>query len=390
MPRIFPTLLLTGLLAGLAGAAEPGVLPGAEGSPGVVTEDADPAPPAEPRWQVAADYLFWWLREGRLPPTLTTSRPASRGLLGQADTHILYGDDRLETRHGDQFNGVRVTLAYWLDDARTLGVEADAFFLERDSTYFKAISDGSQLLARPYYLPDGSPASYIIAGPAPTGPRSGAFVGYSRVELFGEEANLIAALLYDDVFHLDAIAGARFLQLRDRADLTAASHSLPDQATLFGLEDHYRTHNAYYGAQVGLRGDVCAGPWMVGLRGTVGLGGNDEEVTTFGRTIIQTSTSRVVTPTGLTVQQSNSGTFERASLNMVSEAGVQVGYQATQRVRFFAGYTFLLWDAPVRAGDQIDLVVNRNAGTAPARPSIPFREDVFWAQGVNAGITFAW
>ncbi len=128
----------------------------------------------------SADYVLWWLREGRLPaPTLTTSSQASQGLLDKADTRVLYGDDRLRTRHGDECNGVRFTLAYWFDDARTVGVEGNAFFLERDSTHYKATSDGSDLLARPYVNPDGSPASYVVAGDAPDGLRSGGFVGYS-------------------------------------------------------------------------------------------------------------------------------------------------------------------------------------------------------------------
>ena len=97
-----------------------------------------------------------------------------------------------------------------------------------------------------------------------------------------------------------------------------------------------------------------------------------------------------MTPTGLTVQASNTGTFDRGAVNFVSEAGVNVGYQLTRRVRLSGGYTFLLWDGVLRSGDQIDPVVNTNAGTAPARPSIPFKDDVFWAQGLNVGLTLSW
>src|SRR5262249_9730598 len=67
----------------------------------------------EPHFGISTEYIFWWLREGRMPPSLTTSSPASAGLLGEPDTHTLYGGGRLETRHGDQFNGVRVAAAYW-------------------------------------------------------------------------------------------------------------------------------------------------------------------------------------------------------------------------------------------------------------------------------------
>ena len=376
MSKPLAVVFLTALLACPAAAADDG--------------EAVPEPAAGSRLVVGADYLLWWLREGRLAPTLTTSSQASQGLLGQPDTRTLYGGDRLETRHGDRFNGVRVTLGYWFDDDHGCGVEANGFFLERDSTHFKATSNGSTLLALVYENPDGSPASSIVAGQAPTGLRNGGFVGYSRVELFGQEANLVTPLFAGDGFRLEALGGARFLQMRDRTDLTATGRSLPQTTTLYGLQDHYRVEDAYYGGQVGLRGEARYGGWFVNLRGEVGLGGNVAHVRAFGSSLYQTPAERLVTPTGLTVQASNTGTFDHTTLNMVSEAGLNVGYRVTDRCRVYAGYTFLLWDSPLRSGNQIDLVVNTRAGTAPARQAIPFKEDLFWAQGLNAGVEFAW
>jgi hypothetical protein len=391
MSKLFPAVLLACLLAAPAEAAGP-----TESAPlaedtlvpvgGEIVQDG----PTDSRWLVDVDYVLWWLREGRLPPTLTTSSESSRGLLGQPDTRTLYGGDRLETRHGDRFNGLEASLAYWLDDARDIGVEATAFFLERDSTHFKAISDGSTLLARSYENPDGSPASAIIAGQTPTGPRDGGFVGYSRIELFGEAARLVAPLYATGCWRLDALGGARFLQMRDRTDLTASGHALPDRETLFGLEDHYRVENAYYGGEVGLRGQLTAGRWSLQVHGDVGLGANVENVRAFGQTIVQTPAERLATPTGLTVQPSNRGASERTEVNLVSEVGGRVGYRVTHWAQVFAGYTFLLWDSPLRSGDQVDTVVNLHPGTAPARPAIPYKEDLFWAQGLNGGVEFSW
>ena len=178
--------------------------------------------------------------------------------------------------------------------------------------------------------------------------------------------------------------------MRDRTDLTATGWSLPIMSTLYGLEDQYRAADAYYGGQVGLRGQRTWGRWLVQACGEVGLGGNAEQVLAFGRTIYQTPAERIVTPTGLTVQASNTGRFDRGAVNFVSEAGINVAYQLTRHARLSGGYTFLLWDGVLRSGDQIDSVVNMNAGTAPARPAIPFRQDVFWAQGLNVGLTFSW
>src|SRR5262245_49895944 len=61
----------------------------------------------KPRLYASGEYLIWWLHEGRIPAVLTTSSFATKGELGQPDTRVLYGDQRLETRHDDRFVGGR-------------------------------------------------------------------------------------------------------------------------------------------------------------------------------------------------------------------------------------------------------------------------------------------
>src|SRR5262249_49086607 len=155
----------------------------------------DPAPPACPcgHWSVTGEYLLWFLREGRVPPLLTTSSFSSGGRLGQPDTQVLYGDDRLQTRHDDRFIGTPVRLG-WTNTDQAFGVEGPAFFLERDPTHFAAVSGGTTLLARPYFSPNGTATSEVIAGPTVLGLANGGFVGYSRIEFFGEEANTVVPL----------------------------------------------------------------------------------------------------------------------------------------------------------------------------------------------------
>jgi hypothetical protein len=325
---------------------------------------------------------------------LTTSSFASGGRLDQPDTRVAYGDQRLETRHDDRFIGGRFRLGWWLDDEQTCALDAGAFFLERDSTYFRTVSDGSVLLARPYVdALTGSQAAEVFAGPTATGLRSGGFNGYSRIELFGQELNLVANLWSSPSARLDLLGGFRSLQMRDRLDLTATSQLLPDKSTIYGLTDHFRVHNVYYGGQLGLRASQEWGRWFADLRALAGLGANVTTGRAFGDRITHTPLSRDVQPFGLSVLPSNAGRFHRTLLDGVYEANANVGYRFGDRLRILAGYTFLLWDRPLRA-DQVDPTVNLNQinglGGGPARPAIPFRTDLFWAQGFNVGIEFSW
>jgi hypothetical protein len=353
-------------------------------------EPSQPSPKSIDHFHVGVEFILWWLREGRVPPLLTTSSAISAGILGRPDTHILYGDRRLETRHGDRFNGTRIDLGSWLDQDHHFGVEVSAFFLERDSTYFKAISAGNQVLARPYVnAVDGSPASDIIAGPSPSGPLSGGFVGYSRVELFGEEANVVTPLLAGDMGRLELLAGLRFLQMRDRVDLTSTGHPLANPSTLFGLTDHFRVEDDFYGGQLGLRGECVGGPWRLSLTGEVAPGAGVATVRAFGDRMFQTPLEKVVSPYGLAVQPSNAGRFTHVDFGVVSQLRLNLEYRVTQHVSVFTGYTFLWWANALRAGDQIDLVVNRSPN-GPARPALPYHTDDFWAQGLNAGLELTW
>jgi hypothetical protein len=308
---------------------------------------------------------------------------------------VLYGDDRLVTRHDDRFNGLRVYFGYWLDDAQTLCVEGSAFFLERDSTHFKATSDGSQVLARPFINAlVGSPASEVIAGPSQFGPRDGQFVGYSRIELFGEEANFKTPLFTSECGRVELLIGARFLQMRDRVDLAATGHPLANPSTLLGLTDHIRVEDHFYGGNLGLTSEWTRGRWELCLTGEVAPGVTDAPVRAFGDRLFQTPTQRVMVPYGLAVQPSNSGNFAHSEFDVVSQISLNASCRLSNRVTIFMGYTFLYWANPLRAGDQPDLAVNPTLTTGsphgPSSPVIPFRTDSFWAQGVNAGVQLSW
>ena len=357
-------------------------LPAVQGQP----VPAIPAAPEAPAsvWKFDAEYVVWWIRQGHVPPILTTSSPASQGLLGQPDTRVVYGDRRLETRHQDRFVGARVGLD-WMDSTGEIGFEGRAFFLERDSTYFKTYNaDGSRLLALSYVDgATGQQASRIVSGADPhRGLLNGGFVGYSRIEWFGEEANLVLPLAREEAWQIDLLGGARFLQMRDRYHHTASSRILPQKAILFGVTDNYRIANAFYGAQVGARGEVRFDRFFVQMRGAVALGADDQRIRTFGETIFHTPAARVATPAGLLIGPNNTGDHGRTAIDGAGEVGVNVGYQLTQRMRVLAGYTFLAWFDPLRAGDQVDRVSNRSP--------LPFKGETLWAQGVNVGLEARW
>jgi hypothetical protein len=219
---------------------------------------------------------------------------------------------------------------------------------------------------------------------------NGGFVGYSRIELFGQEANVVVPLTDDANWQIDLLAGARFLQMRDRYHHTATNFLLPDQAVITGVVDNYRVGNAFYGAQLGLRGEWTMGRASLQGRGSVALGVDTQRVRTFGERVYADPQQRIETARGLFVQPSNTGTFHRTQFDWAGDVGVNAGWQLTERVRLQVGYSFFWWADPLRAGDLVDRVVNQTPGSLPNRPSIPWQGDLLWAHGVNLGIDLRW
>ncbi|MBM4073877.1 MAG: hypothetical protein FJ271_33905 [Planctomycetes bacterium] len=342
------------------------------------------------RWYGSAEYLLWWLQEGRIPGLLSAGMPGTSAIPGQdPDARWINGPGRLQTRHGDRFCGIRATLGCWLDAEETWAIEGEAFFLERDSTEFEAVSDGNPTLAVPRFNPaKGIVESHIVAGAVPGGTRGGGMVGYTRVELFGQQANLVRAVDVPWLSQLDLLLGVRFLEMRDRADPTTVSRLYPDGSSIIGTEDHLRAHNFFYGGQIGARGRFDWRRWTIDGRGLAAFGADRQLVRTWGYTITHARQSRRVDTHGLFIYPSNSGRFQRNTFDMVYEVGANLRYQLTDCIQFFGGYTLILWCFPIRAGDQIDTVVDPSQ--AIARPTIPWRDDLLWAQGLNLGLRFGW
>jgi hypothetical protein len=392
MRNLTAIIFLTALMAPLAAAQEQaGESALAIEAPAIASIPV----PADERLRVDVDFLYWFLEHMRVPTLLTTGTPQSGGVLGAEGTETLYGDDRLDSRHG-RYVGVRFDVDYWLDDARTIGLNGSAFFLERDSSNYTVKWNTIPLLARPYVdATDGSQKAYILAGPSPgIGDLTGAFNAYSRIEFFGQDANLLYGISRGDTWKIDLLGGFRFLQMRERLDLTGVSRVLPDETTLLSATDHFDTFDKFFGVQTGIRGEAHRGRWFVEGKVALSIGGDDQQIRTYGNRIFQTPFEKITEDYGVLVLPSNRGTFERGEFDFVSEVGINVGCDLTQHVRLRVGYNLITWLNPVRPGDQIAPVnlaeVAPGAPPFTGKPSVPFREDFFWAQGVNAGVELRW
>lgn len=349
--------------------------------------------PDQERGLFHADFLYWWLDKLKVPPLVTTGPAGSQAIFGQPGTEVLRGDGPLDSRHG-RYIGGRFGGDRWFSRDSRFGINGSIALLERDSSNLTFPPHTITPLARPYLdANDGQWHSFIVAGSSPQfGELSGSINVYSRIEFFGEDVNGLMRIGRGESYRVNLLAGAHFLQMRERLDITGTSRILPDESSLIGVTDHFGTFNKFYGGQMGLSGWLRRGRWSLESKGVIALGADLQEIRTKGDRVFHTPEKRTTETFGLLVLPGNTGDFQRAKFDFVTEWGLSVGWSLNSRFQLCVGYSLLTWNNPVRPGDQIqpiDLTQIGNEGQPP-KPGVPFRTDIFWGQGLNFGLQTRW
>lgn len=358
------------------------------------------------RFWVSAEYLLWWIKTAQTPALVTTSPESSLGILGQPGTRVLIGGQGLDR---DPLHGGRFMAGMWLDCCQTKGIEFGYFFLSNRETECAAGgpgTPGSATVARPFFnVLTGREDSQLVAFPNVL---AGSAAVNSNARLQGVTPNLICNLCCCSPkdccnphgYRMDLLVGPRYYDLEEdltiREDLRVAP-SLPVLGgSRINIVDSFDTRNRFYGGFIGGRAEFWMDRLFVNVTGGVALGSTQQSVRINGNTIIAPPTGAVVNRAGgLLTQQSNIGRYSRHEFTYVPEVGFNVGYQVTDCLRAFVGYTFLYWSEVVRPGDQIDRGLNTTqlptlggpgSLTGPRRPAFSFNDTSFWAQGINFGV----
>lgn len=367
---------------------------GPASEPILVRHDAD-VPARQFGFWGSAESLFWWTRNGVIPPLATVG--GSDGVPGSPGVRVLV--DSLDFDDSSRPGG-RFTLGYRFESIPALGVEAISFFLADGHSDITLASSGTPVLAQPFLntITLGLDANRVAA----PGVASGTVTIGARTSLWGAEANLTNRLTDGDCesFHLTVLGGFRFLSLEDEVTSTEQFQVAPSVpgfgGNRVGLHDQFRTANRFYGGQVGLEAGVTLARLTIDVRGKLALAPVHQTADVVGTTnVVGPTGSTTMFQGGLYALRSNIGHYQGDQLAFLPELDVTVGLPLTRHLRLFAGYSLLWVSTVARAGEQIDPVINASqfpirsgngAQIGPARPAFRFETTDFWAQGVNFGL----
>jgi hypothetical protein len=383
------------------GHAEPAPVPPPPGcdGPGPLGLPPDGATDGEHVW-VSAEGLLWWLRGMHVPPLVTaspagTARDQAATLSGDGTT-VLYGGGRV---NGDDHFGGRFSVGYVNPDASwPIGFEGNFFSLATTATHFAAPSDPNVIVGRPFFDPSaGRQDALLVNFP---GAISGTTAVNTTQFLLGAEALVRENVYLSPSLRVDALAGYRFLNLREQLHVadnftsTDPAGTLP-VGTAVRVADAFETINYFNGAEVGLAAAWASGPLSLEAVAKLAVGGDNHRLVINGFT---TTTTPGGTPTdapgGLLAQPTNSGRSNGTDWSLVPEGAINLRWDVNSHVRLTAGYTFLWWDSVVRPGDQIDTVINRtglSGGTLTGeqRPVLNTTTSGVWVQGIQLGLTYS-
>ena len=348
-----------------------------------------PAPQAGGSFWAEAEYLYWQIKGDKLPALVTTGPDtliATAGVLGAPGTSVLFGQS---TVNQDWRSGVRVRAGYWFDPARTTGIEAHFFGLENASTDFFASSDGTTVLARPFFnAPINAQDAQLIAFP-------GLVAGQVSA---GETSHLLGAGIafrkrLCEACALGPVAGIigyRYLRLKDQLGISSFS-SAP--GSTFAVSDEFETRNEFHGLDLGVAGHMVNGPWRFDWLAKVAVGGTFTNIAVNGSSVNNIGGVITAAPGGLLALPTNMGNFNNERFSVVPELNARIGYQFSPQLRAVVGYNFIYWTGVVRPGGVIDTTVNPTqlppgplVGTA--RPAPRADTSDFWAHGVSVGLAY--
>ncbi len=367
-----------------------------------------------------AEYLMWWPRPMQIPTLVTSGTEASEGVLGEAGTQTLLGDEMLN----QLYSGVRLRLGMWTDPSHTYAWEADGFMIGEvtdSSTFSGTGAAGSGVIARPFFnvltgteAPNGQEDAELVAFP---GQLSGSVtvearsrmhgVGLHGMRTFGDTCGCGPALwgcgTVPTRSHFAGFVGWRYLDLDESLQINENLTSLlpsPDNGQ-FLLEDRFETDNTFHGVDLGVVWQAGQGPYSLDVLMRLALGSVRQNVSIAGSTTLRGSggsgNNFEDATGGLLAQRTNIGDYSRNRFAVVPELGLNLGYAISPQWRATIGYTFMYWSSVARPGDQIDRDVNPNLlppETTPftglARPAFAFVESDLWINGLSIGLERTW
>lgn len=345
-----------------------------------------------PRMWAAADYMLFWYTSMNTPslvetiPSVLVNNPAAV----PATTF----PSRSQV-HYSGVSGVRVNVGANFDKT---GVDFGALYLQQQTLKTNIANDGTPVfIGRPFFdASTGKPTTLNISSP---NQYSGGVSSAITSQIFGMELNARRAWYTFLSDSTNLIAGVRYFDLQE--SIAVSSFSTFPTGDTVAINDSFRTHNSFYGGQIGFSTVYggCEPGFGFSFTTKSGIGGVNQRVDIVGSNTINQGGVITTEAGGLLARGLNSGSFSRGQFAYMQDLDLKLTYNFTSAFQVSFGYSLFYLSSVVRPGDQIDPVVNStqirftNGGlpsTLGPVPSFQWHAHSFVMQGLTFGAKLAY
>lgn len=367
------------------------------------------------RFYFRGEYLLWDTRDQRLPSLMRNFPvPIAVPALGNRVAFNFTTQPVLPagmSLNDTERSGSRLTLGSWFDADHSFGAEISFFQLERSTVSSRANQMNNLELNTPFFttfsqtVPGLTQPLFTTVPSTLPGTLSVTIAASGSTRLWGAEANVRCQSCSFGGTTFELLGGFRYVDLRESL-FVAGDLSLSPSGPLFvngtpitipasmsSTSDLLFTNNQFFGPQVGTSFETYINRLSIRGDAKIALGGWHQSVTLAGVTRTNDGTVNVG---GQLVAPLDIGTHSRTRYGVVPELGVHAGYQLSNNLKIFVGYTFVYFQNVARPGDQIGATSNqtlirfadRTTFATVQQPAFRFTERDIWAQGVNFGMEF--
>jgi hypothetical protein len=347
------------------------------------------------------EFLLWWQKGSRFPPLVTTNTdPAvlrvDAGVIGAPSTEVIFGDDQFGD---DMSTGGRATLGIWLDRGKTSGIGTRFTALTGDSESFDQSSDGSTVLARPFYNALLAQEDALLIGftdPVDGPIAAGRVMSRFDNEFLTSETFYRTMLERDRNKRIDLLLGYHFLRLDNRFSINSFSTALDPvlNGTTFSLFDQFDTENEFHGGTIGIDGSYSRDRWSLDYLAKLSFGQMRQTSEIDGGLTITPGgiPPGIALPGGLFAQGTNIGTRTRYEEVFIPEFNLGLSYHVRPNLSLGMSYNYMWISSVLLSGDQIDRQVNltQQVGpiVGPSRPVFAFNDSDYWLMGMNFSLQY--
>ncbi len=366
-------------------------------------EPSSPSNQCSKRVWIDGEYLYWWIKDSpeTVPLIITGPLAEDQLLLGEAGTSILMGND--EINNGAR-SGFKVSAGSWINSNQTIGIEGDYVFLSNRTNTQTVISNGeigSLRLSIPFFdVVTNSEDSGTLA--LPENYKAKAVLKVTNSMQDAELNGTFKLLQHCKGYNLNIFTGFLWWNFKEKLNFHTDSPLLTPPNNVFYSNDMFRTHNNFYGGQIGFSGNCLWKNFSFMTRAQVALGGMVGDLKIKGKFVTNQFDdfgSVQIFPAGYFAMPTNSGSFSRTNFSIIPQVRAEIGYSIFKWLNINLGYTFLYATEVFWASNQIDRNINPSQSPVltitpsdtlegESRPKPLFKTNSFWSQGINAGLSF--